>query len=256
MSKYLRKLQTLATVDKRWLLRYLTKYGKQNLSFALAKLRGKSYWEIHERSLCIKLGFFTPYHQAIAQDIRHGNYERHVMDAWIQALPDKKIIYDIGGFNGLYGLLAAKNNPDAQVTIFEPDHTNAEHIRQNIRLNELKNCIAVEAAVSDTSGTTTFSQGGTSGEHIGATGTEVRVIALKDMPKADLIKIDVEGAELKVLMGMGYTTTALLEVHPLFVSRFSDTEEDIAAFLKQEEYTVKFLEERDKAKHYFLQPSS
>ena len=185
----------------------------------------------HEDGVTVKLSFSTPYHQSIAKSQHNRDYEKPVMQAWMREIGGKKIIYDVGGFNGLYGLLAAVKNSSAQVTIFEPDRVNAAHIRANILLNELKNCTIQEAAVSDFTGTTTFSQGGTSGEHIGSTGDTVKVIALRDLPHADLLKIDVEGAELKALTGMEYMSTILLEVHPLFVGRFDTTEADIADFL-------------------------
>ena len=249
-----KKLQTLINVDKRWLVRYLLKYGRQKSAYFFTRVIQRNYWTVSEGGVTIKLGFHTPYHQAIAKEQHNRNYEKPVMEAWLREIIGKTLIYDVGGFNGLYGLLAATINPSANVVIFEPDHVNAEHIRANIRLNNLTNCRAEEAAVADYSGTTTFSQGGTSGEHIGSQGAEVKVIALKDMPHADLLKIDVEGAELKALQGMGYTATALLEVHPLFVGRFDTTEEAISSFLGTAGYKVTFIYERDRAKHYIIRP--
>ena len=254
MFVLLKKAKTLLTVDKRWLVRYLWKYGKQKTAFFAAKFFRRNYWDVTEDGVTIKLSFFTPYHQSIAKSQHNRDYEKPVMQAWMREIDGKKIIYDVGGFNGLYGLLAAKKNPGAHVTIFEPDRVNAAHVRANILTNELKNCTIQEAAVSDYTGTTTFSQGGTSGEHIIDAGETVKVIALRDLPHADLLKIDVEGAELKALKGMGYASTILLEVHPLFVSRFNTSEEEISEFLSETGYQVEFLYERDKAKHYLLHP--
>lgn len=252
MHRIIKKIKTLIVVDKRWLSRYLWKYTKQNTAFITNRIFQRAYWDVTEGGVTVKLGFFTPYHQSIAKSQHNRAYEIPVMRVWLDQIDGKKVIYDLGGFNGLYGLLAAKKNPNARVAIFEPDHTNAEHIRANIRLNNLSNCTAEEAAVSDYTGTTIFSQGGTSGEHIGETGRDVQVVALKDLPRADLIKIDVEGAELKVLEGMGYKSTILLEVHPLFLDRFGDTEHGVDEFLKNEGYDVTFIHERDRAKHYLL----
>jgi FkbM family methyltransferase len=245
-------MKTLVAVDKRWLARYLWKYAKQNTAFITNRIFQRTYWNVTEGGVTVKLGFFTPYHQSIAKSQHERAYEIPVMRAWLDEIDGKKVIYDLGGFNGLYGLIAAKKNPSARVVIFEPDHVNAEHIRENIRLNNLSNCTAEEAAVSDYSGTTLFTQGGTSGEHMGGLGAEVRVVALKDLPPADLIKIDVEGAELKVLKGMGYKSTILLEVHPLFLYRSGDTEGDVDEYLKNEGYDVTFIHERDRAKHYLV----
>ena len=162
--------------------------------------------------------FFAPYHHRIAYFYHTGLFERSALSVWKDQAKEANVIYDIGGFSGIYGLLAAKVNPNARILIFEPDVINAEHIRKNIKANGLSNCEVDEAAVSDVPGTARFSQGGSSGERLSEWGREVRVETLDDLPPANLIKIDVEGAEAKVIAGGKHALQKkpkiMLEIHP------------------------------------------
>jgi hypothetical protein len=47
---------------------------------------------------------------------------------WKEKAKQSSVIYDIGGFNGVFGLLAAKVNPQARVVIFGADAISARHI--------------------------------------------------------------------------------------------------------------------------------
>ncbi len=163
------------------------------------------------------------------------------------------MVYDIGGYNGIYGLLYAKSHPQAEVTIFEPDDINADHIDRNIELNGLKNCRLMRAAVTDHDGTVSFSQGGRSKEHMRAGGKMVKAVTLAALPRADLIKIDAEGAEGRILSTLKYRPTILLELHePSFLNRYGDTEATVWGFVKTLNRALLF--DRQSEKHYLLTP--
>jgi hypothetical protein len=131
----------------------------------------------------IRFAFFNAYHHRIAYFLHNGGFEYAALAVWKERAVTAATIYDVGGFNGMYGLLAAKVNPKARVLIFEPDPVNARHIRQNIELNDLTNCDVAEIALSDHQGTELFLSDGTTGARFGdGFGTNVRVDTLNAYP--------------------------------------------------------------------------
>lgn len=126
---------------------------------------------------------------------------------------------DIGAHIGWFALNAAQRiGNTGKVVAFEPNPHCLKSLRQNVHLNDFLN-IAVEAcAVSDTNGTSTFWIGDDMAGSLVASNTQrltnesirglkVRLQTLDscskthDMRRLTVIKIDVEGAELRVLKG-------------------------------------------------------
>jgi FkbM family methyltransferase len=178
------------------------------------------------------------------------------MSQWLKVLPGKSLIYDVGGFNGIYGIVAALRCPQAKIVIYEPDESNAKEIRNSITLNNVSsNCRVEELAISDKSGTVFFSQGGSTGEHISKAdiGKSVKASALKDLPHADLIKIDIEGAEALALRGLDYKSTILLETHPWFLPNFGESNDSLMQMVKDKGFTSTEVDSREQdQKHYLL----
>ncbi len=134
-----------------------------------------------------------------------------------------KVFWDIGANIGYYSWLLLSKNQAIQSYLFEPDPSNADCIRKTIERAKLSNATLFQVAASDTNGITNFAVDTLSG----ATGTleidsgefnktqygrrspiiQVDQSALDDLftqgllPAPDLIKIDVEGSEHRVLRG-------------------------------------------------------
>jgi FkbM family methyltransferase len=206
----------------------------------------------------VKLSTLTPYHHSITQHILAGDFETLPMSQWLKVLHGKSLIYDIGGFNGIYGIVAALRCQQAKIVIYEPDATNAKEIRHSIALNNVSNnCHVEEVAISDKTGTLFFSQGGSTGEHISTAevGKSVKASALKDLPHADLIKIDIEGAEAMALRGLDYKTTILLETHPWFLPNYGESNDSLMQLIKDKSLIATEVDSRDQdQKHYLLTP--
>lgn len=124
---------------------------------------------------------------------------------------------DVGAHVGYYSLLAARQvGPEGQVYSFEPEPVNYSLLVKNVELNEYRNISTIAEAVSDKKGFSTLfvsalDSGRNSMFHHGlpengsvqvATTTLDAFLEERGWPKVDLIKIDVEGAELDVLAGM------------------------------------------------------
>jgi FkbM family methyltransferase len=123
-----------------------------------------------------------------------------------------QIFLDIGASIGYYTLLASKLvGTKDKVFAFEPSDENYEVLKENIKLNNLKNVKCLQKALSNYCGTVKLYKGKAAGQHSllkekNSTDEYVSVIAeqydktLSIVP--DMIKIDVEGAEKEVLLGM------------------------------------------------------
>lgn len=126
------------------------------------------------------------------------------------------VVIDVGAHIGLYTLRAARDvGATGKVIAVEPDPQSFLILKDNIAINHLTNVIAVNAALSDTAGQKTFyaaTDPSLSGFELQAEARTrevktVRTLTLDELLQncgishADWLKIDVEGAELKVLQG-------------------------------------------------------
>lgn len=222
------------------------------LPFFISRLIGRRHWTVTIRGTSVRLGFLTPLHHDIARQESEKGIEKDVLEQWMQ-LPGS-VVYDIGGYNGLFGIAYAAQYPHSRVTIFEPDQINFSQIQHNIRLNNLANCSVERVALSDTTGTVRFSQGGRSKERIVKEGgSEVPTFPLSHYPPADLMKIDVEGAEGKVLRGLTYPTTIVMELHSSeYLAQYNDTPETIWKRIEELNLSRTLLNDRDSEQHYLL----
>jgi len=139
-----------------------------------------------------------------------GTYERRKQRA-IQAQLDRGMIAcDIGANAGFYSLLMARAvGQDGLVYAFEPQPDNLKFLQRHLQLNRVRNVIARGEAVADFVGEACFAAN--RGSYQGRLEEDgqllVPVVSLDHlldvgrMQPADLLKIDVEGAELGVLKG-------------------------------------------------------
>lgn len=119
-------------------------------------------------------------------------------------------VYDVGANVGYYTLLAShKVGPTGRVVAFEPLHVNVRVVQRHLRLNRLRNVSVHEVAVSDHDGRARFAPHASNAMgKLSDSGTvEVATVSLDSLTNAaqlqdpNLIKIDVEGAEVGVLRG-------------------------------------------------------
>lgn len=139
--------------------------------------------------------------------------------AWIEreVKPGMRVI-DVGAHVGFFTLtMGSLVGAQGRVFAFEPAEENLQYLRENIARNGMKHVEVFPYAVGPTSEMRKFHITGSSDSHgfyaHPLTETirtvDVRQVALDDVisDRIDLIKIDVEGAELEALSGM----SALLE---------------------------------------------
>ena len=168
-------------------------------------------------------GRFTWIHPRLFASQLATATEPHIM-RWVdQCLRPGDTFFDIGASCGLVSLRAARRvGPQGRVVAFEPSPVMARFLQYHCRVNRLRNTTAVPQAVADTDRPADFFllNGGLSSRNsltIGADNTpyvqpgeKLRIaVATTTLDRyteqsgqtPDVIKIDVEGAELLVLKG-------------------------------------------------------
>ncbi|MEX2582353.1 MAG: FkbM family methyltransferase [Gemmatimonadota bacterium] len=145
-----------------------------------------------------------------------GSYEQEhtrLFERWVE--PGSHVL-DVGAHVGYYTLLSARlAGPEGRVCAFEPDPRNCAHLRRHLAINRLANAEVVQGAVSNEDGVARFRFGSGSGTgHLSDDGTiEVETLSLDAFCglrglQPDFIKIDTEGAEVRVLEGARRTLLA------------------------------------------------
>jgi FkbM family methyltransferase len=184
-----------------------------------------------------------------------GVWEPHLTKFIDQRLKPDDVFLDVGANIGYFTLLAARKvAPNGKVIAIEASPTVQARLKENLARNGVSNVEIHNIAASDREGTLQIFSGGT--ENLGATTTVAAsglvfecevparplsaVISAADMERTRLIKIDVEGAEWSVVMGMRglfeharEDVEVVIEIAPDRLESFQRTPEDILAFFAE-----------------------
>ncbi|MEX2641096.1 MAG: FkbM family methyltransferase [Balneolales bacterium] len=190
-------------------------------------------------------------------------------ELFIQNLDLKgKTIYDLGGYIGILTLYFAKTvGKSGRVIVYEPNPVNFEKIKNNLSLNGFDHTGLYPIALGAKKGKAklAFRRSGTATgslqEHIKtdilneekSMVIDVEVDTLDNqirnnsLAKPDFVKIDVEGMELDVLLGMQETIKKdkpqiYIEIHGNSTARKIDNAEQVIGFLISYGYTVFHVE--------------
>lgn len=162
----------------------------------------------------------TREHHVMLYWLLRGKYERHTRTLFEQSLRPGAVVLDIGAHIGYFTLLAARAvGPSGCVYAFEPDSSNYRFLGHNVALNGVEDVVTtVPKAVADTSGIREFFANTKSsvassfwGSGRSVTATRVDCTTVDDFlggGEIDVVKLDVEGAEIAALRGMRRTLTS------------------------------------------------
>jgi FkbM family methyltransferase len=180
-----------------------------------------------------------------------GDVETVVQDALSQVVKPGQVVYDIGANIGFFTIICARLvGPNGRVYAFEPMPESAVTLRHNVALNSLDNTVVVEKAASSADGRAELLVSEWSAFHaLKAEGispperargaVEVETIALDnfasdgDGDSPDVVKIDVEGAELEVIKGMA---ALLASKRPLLICELHGTNADFVRLIEANGY--------------------
>jgi FkbM family methyltransferase len=173
-----------------------------------------------------------------------GHYERPLQEFLRENVGSSDVFFDVGAHVGFLSVCAASLG--ARVVSVEPDAANAARLRRNAELNGFDIAV-VEAAAWVETGTVTLVPGGSAKEFHVVSGEGVPSISLDDLAERfgapTVIKLDVEGAEARVLEGARHV---LSDARPIVVCELHGAEqrERVPALL--ESYAVEELDSPDR----------
>ena len=158
---------------------------------------------------------------ALYFDVFSCGYEPEFTTLIDALVPDDGILYDLGSNWGFFGIhLAARPGFNGSVHCFEPwppTYSDLSGLVEKLELGELISCH--ELALSDVTGDACMHAPSHSGlAHVSGdqSGRKVRITTLDalDLPTPDLLKIDAEGLEEKIIQG---GSEFLRENHPMLL---------------------------------------
>lgn len=139
--------------------------------------------------------------------------EARTLEVFLARVRAGMTVIDVGSNIGLYTLpVAARVGPSGRVIAIEPNPIVARRLRENLARNWFHNVSVIEAAATDVRGTlqlhlgddsecsSLYGEAGFGSIDVRATTVDEQVQAAA-LPRVDLLKIDVEGAELSALRG-------------------------------------------------------
>lgn len=131
----------------------------------------------------------------------------------------------VGGGNGVSSIAAAeKVGFDGEVLVYEASSDLVPALRESMDLNQVADRVEVIQAIVGQPGSSIWGPSGDS-----------PVVSASELPKMDVLELDCEGAELKILRNLSnYPRVLTVEAHP----QFGVPVEDIRNWLTRENYEV------------------
>jgi len=227
-----------------WLKLYSTRIFKFIVGIARFILpKGEKIYSIHNG---LKRGI------DFGNDFERGTFfnptEPKVIEKFLSVVGNGDTVIDVGAFIGNYTLLAARQvGHQGLVISLEPNPQSYKRLKRNIELNEFTNIKVFNCAAGEKSGMKHFNMKSflSNIDSLNQSRVVVEVKTLDDIIKENriesvkLVKIDVEGYEYAVLKGLTDSfrkhmiKNILIEVHPIFLSRYRSSVYDIYKLLEQ-----------------------
>ena len=164
----------------------------------------------------IEYGGFTIYCHDLA------SFYISAKDIFFQKIYDFKtstptpLIIDGGGHIGLFTLFATQKYPNSQTTIFEPDEESLYLLNKNVAINRIKNISIINRGLYKSNGKIAFSSRLADANTIftNKKNTTISVVKLSDYisSEIDFLKLNIEGAELDVLIEIQPKLTFIKEI--------------------------------------------
>ena len=219
--------------------------------------RGMVLREIHGSSM-----YLDADDRGLGLAMLSGVFEPYETDLFARCIRDSMTVVDVGANIGYYSLLAARRVGNrGRVFAVEPNPVTRQILLQNVALNRYDNIIPINRCVSNRAGQARFhinrkSKGESSMlppcETDPADVVPVETVTLDDLlpdGTADILKIDIEGAEGLALMGASGILRngqplIFMEFVPSLLSKMGTPPGDIIRMVRRHGYCVYLINEK------------
>jgi FkbM family methyltransferase len=219
-------------------------------------------WTLFDDGVLVEIDSRNIIHKLLLRD---GRFAAPIYDEIVRSLDRTGVFVDVGANFGYFSVVAARRAPEGRVLAVEADPTFARRLAEHAKRNNVANIEVFEVAcwdedcILDLFVAGTANPGKNSLSSTNAFSSErVRVSARPldsileeaDVERVDLIKVDVEGAEARVLMGMERTIDrfrpqVIVEAEDSLLARFDATLADIHMFFDRHGYSARQLTQTD-----------
>ena len=208
-------------------------------------------------------GTYSRHYQYLLQ-LPAGGPHPYQLELFVDRVEPDATILDVGAHIGVYATLAAQRVGSAgRVIAVEPDARNVEILRANLVANAVEERVEIiEAAASDANGTVRFyldeaETTGTMGSQwedplADSRPAEIPAVRLDDVlgeSEPDLVKIDVQGAEVAALRGLQGTferyppKVIFVELNRAALERAGSSGDELVASVRNLGLEVWFIDE-------------
>jgi len=184
-------------------------------------------------------------------------HESSEIDAVCKRLDRSSVVVDIGANIGAFALPVTRAT-EARVIAVEPVSSTFALLNDNVRRNRAEDAVTtVQSALGETAGEAVVTTGSQSANYVLPAQSSARigeelvpVTTLDELlagePRIDLIKVDVEGLELKVIRGAQrvlarHAPAVLLEIESRWTERYGYKPEDIFALMAKAGYSYQTI---------------
>jgi FkbM family methyltransferase len=186
-----------------------------------------------------------------------GDVETSVQELLTKVIEPGQVVYDVGANIGFFTIICSRlAGAGGRVYAFEPMPESAATLRHNVALNSLDNTAVVEKAASSAPGRAELLISEWSAFHAlrseeispperarGAVDVETVTLdgfaSESEAGPPDVVKIDVEGAELEVIKGM---SALLASKRPLLICELHGTNAEFVRLIESSGYQASAVE--------------
>jgi len=255
LSKRIASLLRMSWKDRLATARYFCRRGLARLPYAPLPIRIQL---APGETLRFWWSYVSPFFDPSRSFLDYWGNDLHDLRLLWKLLKPGMVFLDIGAHHGIFSLVAAKRvGPEGFTASFEPSPRERRRLRWHLRCNGFRSARVESLAVGASSSVTDFFQVVSGDDTRGglrppqSSDATIRVpiktIALdhylleSSLNRVDLIKLDVEGAEMDVLRG---ATRVLTVLRPLILCEVLDATtlawgypaRDIISFLQQHDF--------------------